>query len=72
MEHFPTYAWRQDRLRSAILSEATPGLWPTARRRTPRLLPRYSDFGVPKRCFSFGRGSNVASVPDPTHFIFAL
>lgn len=31
-----------------------------------------SDFGGPKRCFSFGRGSNVASVPEPRHFMRAL
>ena len=35
-------------------------------------LLSYNDFGVPKRCFSFGRGSNVASVPEPRHFILAL
>ena len=31
-----------------------------------------SDFGVLKRCFSFGRGSNVATVPEPRHLISAL
>ena len=40
--------------------------------RTDRKLLSYNDFGVPKRCFSFGRGSNVASVPEPRHFILAL
>ena len=29
-------------------------------------------FGVLKRCFSFGRGSNVATVPEPRHLISAL
>ena len=40
--------------------------------RTDDKLLSYNDFGVPKRCFSFGRGSNVASVPEPRHFILAL
>jgi alkanesulfonate monooxygenase SsuD/methylene tetrahydromethanopterin reductase-like flavin-dependent oxidoreductase (luciferase family) len=40
--------------------------------RTDCKLLSYNDFGLPKRCFSFGRGSNVASVPEPRHFILAL
>jgi len=44
----------------------------TVRRREAYRLLSYNDFGMPKCCFSFGRGSNVASVPEPRHFILAL